>query len=183
MSDRIAAAHATKAREHAHKHERVLAILDQMEQIGQVWTFSQIAQRAGCHRTFVSGHHRADWEVAKARINVRFMAGLEGQANVSAAALRAENHNLRAALAGERRETQTLRKRLELALGREAAAEMGADAPATTELQPLRDELDTLRRELHDTRRELREREEELEAATRLNKRILRERNTATERP
>ena len=138
-----------------------------------------IARRAGVHRSFVSNHFAAQIAHAKAEIQSRFIAGLSGQTALSAASLRVEMET--AKHAGPRGPARDPR-----AQGPARANARRGDrrhAPRARRRHPRRSktlqaEVEQLLAGQGDLRRQLRETEEELEAARRLNRTLMRERNT-----
>lgn len=166
------------------KYERVRAVIAQIGDQGRDDELKAtiIARRAGVHRSFVSSHFAAEIAHARAEIQSRFIAGLGGQTALSAASLRVEMETAKQQAREAQQEIRALKARLARTLGEEIAAthpEHGA-APAT--VTALQAEVEQLLATQVDLRRQLRDTEEELEAARRLNRTLMRERNTtATE--
>ncbi len=143
-----------------------------------------IARRAGVHRSFVSNHFAGQIAHAKAEIQSRFIAGLSGQTALSAASLRVEMETAKQ----QAREAQQADPQLEGAPG--ASARRGDRRRASRAQRLLRNASTTSRSQIEQLTRlaertapQLRDTEEELEAARRLNRTLIRERNSgATER-
>ena len=87
MTDRAERMQAAKRQIDSDKHQRVAAVIAQITQQGRDDDLKAtiIARRAGVHRTFVANHFAAQVTHAKAQIQARFIAGLDGQTAVTAA--------------------------------------------------------------------------------------------------
>jgi hypothetical protein len=137
-----------------------------------------IARRAAVHRSFVSNHFAGQIAHAQAEIQSRFIAGLSGQTALSAVAQGRDGtakHQAREA----QQEIRSLKARLGRAPGEEVAAEHpehSLASAAVTDLHAQVEQLGELRGRLRDT-------EEELDAARRLNRTLIRERNAGATAP
>lgn len=141
-----------------------------------------IARRAGVHRSFVSNHFAAQIAHAKAEIQSRFIAGLTGQTALSAASLRVEMETAKHQAREAHEEVRAFKTRLARSLGEEIAAKRPEHGTSSATIEDLRAQIEQLLVSQTDLRRQLRDSEEELEAARRLNRTLIRERNSgATE--
>ncbi len=184
MTDRTAAMKDAKHTINGEKYERVRAVIAQIRDQGRddELRATVIARRAGVHRSFVSSHFAADIAHAKAEIQSRFIAGLGGQTALSAASLRVEMETAKQQAREAQQEIRALKARLARTLGEEIAATHPEHDATSATVKELQAEVEQLLAEQADLRRQLRESEEELEAARRLNRTVMRERNmTATE--
>ncbi len=179
MSDRTAAMSDAKRSINAAKHERVRAVIDQIRDQGRDDDLKAtvIARRAGVHRSFVSSHFSAEIQHAKAEIQSRFIAGLTGQAALSAASLRVEMETAKQQAREAHNEIGALKQRLAKTLGAEVA-DAHPEHTASTMVSELKGEVEQLLAAQVELSRQLRDTEEELEAARRLNRTLMRERNT-----
>ena len=185
MTDRVAAMNDAKRTINGEKYERVRAVIAQIGDQGRDDELKAtiIARRAGVHRSFVSSHFAA--EIAHAQrgdpVAVHRRPGRPDRAQ-------------RRVTTGRDGDRQT-------AGARSAAGDPRAQGPARTNARrgdrrrptpstgrhPRRSrrcsaEVEQLLATQVDLRRQLRDTEEELEAARRLNRTLMRERNTtATE--
>jgi hypothetical protein len=119
---------------------------------------------------------------AKAEIQSRFIAGLSGQTALSAASLRVEmetaKHNAREA----QQEIRDLKARLARTLGEGVASKHPEHSVPAAIVKDLHAQVEQLLVAQSDLQRRLRDTEEELDAARRLNRTLMRERNSnATE--
>lgn len=161
------------------KHDRVRAVIAQIRDQGREDDLKAtvIARRAGVHRSFVSNHFAAEIQHARAQIQSRFIAGLNGQTALSAASLRVEMETSKQQAREAHKEIGALKQRLAHMLGAQVAdahPEHSATCGTARELQAEVEQLLAAQVELS---RQLRDTEEELEAARRLNRTLMRERN------
>jgi hypothetical protein len=184
MSDGAANMNTAKRRINTDKHERDRAVIVQIKDQGREDQLKAtvVARRAGVHRSFVSNHFAGQLAHAKADIQSRFIAGLSGQTALSAASLRVEmdtaKHNAREA----QQEIRDLKARLARTLGEKVAAKQPEHSVPVGIVKDLLAQVDQLLLAQSDLHRRLRDSEEELEAARRLNRTLIRERNSnATE--
>ncbi len=185
MSARAASMNAAKLRINNEKHERVTAVIAQIKDQGRDDQLKAtiIARRAGVHRSFVSNHFAGQLAHAKAEIQSRFVAGLSGQTALSAASLRVEMETAEYQAREAQQQIHSLKTRLARALGEEIAATHPEHSGSSATVKDLRSQIEQLLVSQSDLRRQLRDSEEELEAARRLNRTLIRERNSgATER-
>jgi chromosome segregation ATPase len=172
-----------KHRINTAKHERVAAVIAQIRKQGRDDDLKAavIARRVGVHRSFVSNHFAAQIAHTKAEIQSRFIAGLSGQTALSAASLRVEMETAKHLAREAQREIHALKARLARALGEEVAAEHPEHNDAGGTVQDLRAQVEQLLGAQGDLHGRLRDAEEELEAARRLNRTLIRERNSGSE--
>ena len=180
MTDRSAAMTDAKRAINGEKYERVRAVIAQIRDQGRDDELKAaiVARRAGVHRTFVSGHFAAEITHARAEIQSRFMAGLDGQTALSAASLRVEMETAKHQAREAQQEIHALKARLARTLGEEVATNHPEHGAASGTWKELQAEVEQLLAAQVDLRRQLRDTEEELEAARRLNRTLMRERNT-----
>jgi chromosome segregation ATPase len=184
VTDRAAAMKDAKRTINGEKYERVRAVIAQIRDQGRDGELKAtiIARRADVHRSFVSSHFAAEIAHAKAEIQSRFIAGLGGQTALSAASLRVEMETAKQQAREAQQEIRALKARLARTLGEEIAATHPEHGAASATVKELQAEIEQLLAGQGGLRRQLRETEEELEAARRLNRTLMRERNTtATE--
>jgi hypothetical protein len=165
----------------SEKYERVRAVIAQIRDQAREQDLKAtiIARRAGVHRSFVTSHFAAEIQHANAEIQSRFMAGLNGQTALSAASLRVELETAKHQAREAQQEIRTLKTRLARALGEEVAAGHPEHSLAAATVRDLQAEGEQLLAGQVELRRQLRETEEELDAARRLNRTLMRERNTS----
>jgi hypothetical protein len=182
MTDRVTAMTGAKRAINAEKYERVRAVIAQIKDQGRDRDLKAtvIARRADVHRSFVSNHFAAEITHAKAEIQSRFMTGLAGQTALSAASLRVELETAKHQARAGQQEIRLLKDRLARTLGEEIAAEHAEHGVAAATVNSLRAEIEQLTGTQIELRRQLRDTEEELEAARRLNRTLIRERNAGT---
>lgn len=185
MSDRAASMKTARRRINTEKRERVQAVIVQIKDQGRedLLKATVIARRAGVHRSFVSNHFAGQIAHAQAEIQSRFIAGLSGQTAVSAASLRVEMETAKHQAREAQEEIRSLKARLARALGEEIAAEHPEHSLASAAVTDLRAQVDQLVGELGESRGRLRDTEEELDAARRLNRTLIRERNATATAP
>jgi len=178
--DRTTAMKDAKRRINGEKYERVRAVIAQIRDQGRDDELKAtiIARRAGVHRSFVSSHFAAEIAHARAEIQSRFIAGLGGQTALSAASLRVEMETAKQQAREAQQDIRALKARLARMLGEEVAATHPEHGVASATVKELQAEVEQLLAAQADLRRQLRETEEELEAARRLNRTLMRERNT-----
>jgi hypothetical protein len=179
MTDGTAAMKGAKRVINDEKYERVRAVIKQIREQGRDDDLKAtvIARRAGVHRSFVSNHFAAEITHAKAEIQSRFIAGLSGQTALSAASLRVEMETAKQQAREAQREIHELKARLARVLGDEVAVEHPEHGVASTVVNELQAEVQQLLALQVELRRQQRDTEEELEAARRLNRTLMRERN------
>jgi hypothetical protein len=180
MSDRAASMTTAKRRINNEKRERVTAVIAQIKDQGRddQLKATVIARRAGVHRSFVSNHFGGQLALAKAEIQSRFIAGLSGQTALSAASLRVEMETAKHQAREAQQEILRLKARLARTLGEEVADNHPEHAAPAAIVNDLHAQVDQLLGAQDDLRRQLRESNEELEAARRLNRTLIRERNS-----
>ncbi len=185
MSDRAASMKTAKRAINHEKHERVAAVIAQIKDQGREDQLKAtiIARRAGVHRSFVSNHFRAQIAHATTEIQSRFIAGLSSQTALSAASLRVEMETAKHQAREAHEEIRGLKARLARTLGEEITAEHPEHSISFATIQDVRDQVDQLLGAQVELRRQLRDAEEELEAARRLNRTLIRERNSGTNDP
>ena len=137
-----------------------------------------IARRAGVHRSFVSKPlRRRDRSTPRAEIQSRFIAGLSGQTALSAASLRVEMETAKQQAREAHREIRALKAAARATLGEEVADAHPEHSATCGTVRELQAEVEQLLAAQVELRRQLRDTEEELEAARRLNRTLMRERN------
>ena len=184
MSDRAASMKTAKRRINTNKHERVTAVIAQIRDQGRddELKATVIARRAGVHRSFVSNHFAGQLAHAKAEIQARFITGLSGQTALSAASLRVEIETAKQQAREAQQEIRSLKARLARTLGEEVADKHPEHSVSSATVRDLHAQVEQLLVAQGDLRRQLRDSEEELGAARRLNRTLIRERNSnATE--
>jgi chromosome segregation ATPase len=184
MSDRGASMKTAKRRINDDKHARVRAVIAQIKDQGRDDDLRAtiIARRAGVHRSFVSNHFSGQITLAKAEIQSRFIAGLSGQTALSAASLRVEMETAKHQAREAQQEIRSLKARLARTLGEEIAGQHPEHSSTSATVKDLHEQVAELLGAQDGLRGQLREAEEELEAARRLNRTLIRERNSnATE--
>jgi hypothetical protein len=184
MSDRAASMTTAKRRINSDKRERVTAVIAQIRDQGRddQLKATVIARRAGVHRSFVSNHFAGQLAHAKAEIQSRFIAGLSGQTALSAASLRVEMETAKHQAREAQQEIHSLKTRLARTLGEEIADNHPEQAASTAIVKDLHVQIEQLLAAQDQLHRQLRDTDEELEAARRLNRTLIRERNSnATE--
>lgn len=182
MTNRAAAMTGAKRAINGEKYERVRAVIAQIKDQGrdQDLKAAVIARRADVHRSFVSNHFAAEITRAKAEIQSRFIARLGGQTALSAASLRVELETAKHQARDGQQEIRLLKERLARTLGEEKGAEHPEHGIASATVTDLRAEVEQLAGVQIQLRRQLRDTEQELEAARRLNRTLMRERNSIT---
>jgi hypothetical protein len=182
MTDRTLTMTETKRAINDEKHQRVRAVIAQIRDHGQDDDLKAavIARRADVHRSFVSNHFAAEIAHAKAEIQSRFIAGLGAQTALTAASLRVELETAKHHARDAERENRALKDRLARALGDEVAAEHPEHGTGSSTVARLQAEIEQLLAAQVDLHVRLRDSEEELDAARRLNRTLMRERNTPT---
>ena len=180
MSDRAASMKTAKRRINTDKHERVTAVIAQVKDQGRddQLKATVIARRAGVYRSFVSNHFAGQLTHAKAEIQARFITGLSGQTTLSAASLRVEMETAKHQAREAQQEIRSLKARLARSLGDEVADRHPEHGVSSAIVKDLHAQVEQLVVAQGDLRRQLREIEEELEAARRLNRTLIRERNS-----
>jgi hypothetical protein len=181
MIDRAASMKTAKRRINTDKHERVTAVITQIKDQGRDDQLKAtiIARRAGVHRSFVSNHFAGQLAHAKAEIQARFIAGLSGQTALSAASLRVEMETAKHQAREAHEEIRSLKARLARTLGEDVADRHPEHSVSSVIVRDLHAQVEQLLVAQGGLRRELRESEEELEAARRLNRTLLRKRNSS----
>jgi chromosome segregation ATPase len=180
MTDRTVAMKRAKRAVNDAKFDRVRAVIAQIKDQGRDDDLkaSIIARRAGVHRSFVSNHFNAEITHAKSEIQTRFISGLTSNTALSAASLRVEMETAKQQAREAQQEIRALKARLARALGDEVAAEHPEHGTSATTVKALQSEVEQLLAAQAELRRHLRNTEEELDAARRLNRTLMRERNT-----
>ena len=180
VSDREANMRTAKRLINSEKRERVIAVIAQIKDQGRddQLKATVIARRAGVHRSFVSNHFAAQIAHARAEIQSRFIAGLTGQTALSAASLRVEMETAKHQAREAQIEIRALKTRLARSLGEEIASEHPEHNVSTATVQDLHAQIGQLLSGQDELRRQLRDSDEELQAARRLNRTLVRERNT-----
>ena len=148
MAEHTTAAHTSRLTElrrldSADKARRVLAALDATISAGEPLTIAALARRAGVSRRFVYDHPelRAEAERRSAQAADRRAGAITAGAQVTAASLRADLANARAANHRQHTELEALRRRLGQILGRQVLADLG-DTPVTNPTDPRVEQLD-----------------------------------------
>ena len=185
MSDRTVGMTRAKRTLNEAKHARVRAVIAQIRDQGRDDDLKAtvIARRAAVHRSFVANHFAAEIAQARAEIQSRFIAGLGGQTALTAASLRVEIETSKHQAREAQREIIALKRRLARTLGEEVAAQHPEHATSPAAVARLQAEVEQLLATQADLRCRLRETEEELDAARRLNRSLMRERNLTSETP
>lgn len=169
MAEHTTAAHTrlTELRrlDSADKARRVLAALDATISAGEPLTIAALARRAGVSRRFVYDHPelRAEAERRSAQAADRRSGA------ITAASLRADLANARAANHRQHTELEALRRRLGQILGRQVLADLG-DTPVTNPTDPRVEQLD---KTLSETKEELAQCQQELAAARQINRELI----------
>jgi hypothetical protein len=153
------------------KARRFLAALQAAIDTGQPATIAALARAANVSRRFVYDHPelRAQAEHRLAQAANRHAASLAATARVSAASLRADLANVKAANQRLQTELAALRRRLGQQLGREALADLDHH-PAEPDPPP---RLAELEHSLLEANEQLARRTEELEAARQINRDLI----------
>lgn len=185
MSDRTGGMTRAKSAINDGKYQRVRAVIAQIREQARDEDLKAtvIARRAGVHRSFVSNHFAADITQARAEIQARFLAGLGGQTALTVASLRVELETAKHQAREAHREITALRQRLARVLGEEVAAQHPEHATNPAAVARLQAEAEQLLVTQGELRSRLRDAEEELDAARRLNRTLMRERNLTSETP
>jgi hypothetical protein len=140
-------------------------------------------RRAGVHRSFVSNHFAGQLPHANAEMKSQCIAGLDGQTALSAASLRVEMETDKHHADEAQQEILSLKGRLVRALGEQIAAkhpEHGVFSATVRTCAPRSSKLLVSHSGLG---WQLRDTQEEIGAARRLNRMLIRERNSGvTER-
>jgi hypothetical protein len=184
MTDRAASMATVKRRINDEKHQRVIAVIAQIKNQGRDDDLKAtiIARRASVHRSFVHNHIAGQITHAKAEIRARFIAGLTGQTALSAASHRVEMETAKHQARQAHHEIESLKARLARTPGEDVAADHPQHSLSSAAITGLHAQVQQLLGSEIDLRRQLRDTEEELEATRRLNRTLIRERNsTATE--
>ena len=126
----------------------------------------------------MSNHFGGQLAHAKAEIQSRFIAGLSGQTALSAASLRVEMETAKHQARKAQQEIRDLKTRLARTLGEEVADKHPEHSVPSAIVRDLHAQVQQLLAAQADLRRQLRDTEEELEAARRLNRTLIRERNS-----
>lgn len=184
MTDRAAGMTRAKRAINDEKYQRVRAVIAQIREQcrDEDLKASVIARRAGVHRSFVGNHLQAEIAHAKAEIQSRFIAGLNGQSALTAASLRVELETAKHQAREARREIRAAKERLARALGDEVAAKHPEHSNSATTGTRLQAEIEQLVADQVQLRSRLRDTEEELHAARRLNRTLMREQNSISSR-
>jgi len=179
MSDRARGMTQAKRAINDGKYQRVRAVIAQIREQGRddELKATVIARRAGVHRSFVANHFGGEIAHARAEIQSRFIAGLGGQNALSAASLRVELESAKHQAREAQREITALKQRLARVLGEEVAAQHPEHGTSPTAIARLQSEVEQLLAAQAELRSRLRDSEEELDAARRLNRTLMRERN------
>ena len=150
MAEHTTAAHTSRLTElrrlnSADKARRVLAALDATISAGEPLTIAALARRAGVSRRFLYDHPelRAEAERRSAQAADRRAGAITAGAQVTAASLRADLANARAANHRQHTELEALRRRLGQILGRQVLADLGDTTPVTHPTDPRIEQLDT----------------------------------------
>lgn len=161
------------------KYQRVRALIAQIREQGRddELKATVIARRAGVHRSFVSNHFGGEIAHARAEIQSRFLAGLGAQTALTAASLRVELETAKHQARDAQREVAALRQRLARVVGDEVAAGHPEHDVSSASVARLHSQVEELVASQVELRSRLRESEEELDAARRLNRTLMRERN------
>lgn len=185
MSDRTVGMTRAKRTLNDAKYQRVRAVIAQIREQGQDEHLKAtvIARRAGVHRSFVANHFAAEISHARAELQSRFIAGLGGQTALTAASLRVELETAKHQAREAQHEVAALKQRLARTLGEEVAAEHPEHANSPSVVVRLQAEVKQLLATQVELRSRLRDTEEELDAARRLNRTVMRERNLTSETP
>lgn len=185
MTERTVAMTDTKRAINDGKYERVRTVIAQIREQGRddELKATVIARRAGVHRSFVSAHFGGEVAHARAEIQSRFIAGLGAQNALSAASVRVELETAKHQAREAQREIAALKQRLSGVLGEEVAADHPEQGTPSTAVTRLQREVEQLLATQVELRSRLRDAEEELDAARRLNRTLMRERNLTGETP
>ncbi len=153
------------------KTRRFLAALQAVIDAGEPATIAALARRANVSRRFVYDHPelRAEAERLLTHAADRHTAGQAATARVSAASLRADLANAKAANQRLQVELAALRRRLGQQLGRQALADLDHHT-AEPALSP---RLTELEQSLLEAREQLSRRTEELDAARQINRDLI----------
>jgi chromosome segregation ATPase len=167
------------------KYARVRAVIAQVREQGRDEDLKAavIARHAQVHRSFVANHFAGEIAQARAEIQSRFIAGLGSQTALTAASLRVELEAAKHQAREAHREITALKQRLARTLGAEVAAQHPEHSTSSATIARLQGDVDQLLATQLELRTRLRDAEEELEAARRLNRTLMRERNLTSETP
>lgn len=156
------------------KVARVRAAIGAMAVSGNALSVAALARHAAVSRRFIYDHPelRAEAEHQVARLAQRHSATLAGAARVTAASLRTDLVNTRAANQRLHAELAALRRRLGCLLGKDVLDEVAGTLAAeiNTVVAP---RVEQLEHELFEVQEELVQRTEELEAARQINRELL----------
>jgi cell division protein FtsB len=161
-----------RARDTALRHQRVLAVLDQMARTGTEITISSVARAARVHRSFIHRHPDLHAAITAAHHDPE---PLGDSTAVSTASLRAEVANLQAQNTRLVRHIAKLERRLSDALGVAVYQASGIGAPDDT--AQLQHRITDLEQQLLDLRQQLDERTDDLTAARAANRELMTEVN------
>jgi hypothetical protein len=126
----------------------------------------------------VNNHFAVQLAHANAEMKSRFIVGLNGLTAFSAASPRVEMETAKHQAREAQREILSLKGRLARALSEQIAAEHQEHGVFSATVKGLRAQIEQLLVSQGDLRRQLRDSEEELGAARRLNRTLIRERNS-----
>jgi len=162
------------------KQARVRAAIAEMASTEAALSIAALARRAKVSRRFIYDHPelRAEAEHQAARWAVRDGAAASATARVTAASLRADLANARAANTRLQTELAALRRRLGRDLGQQVLTELAGDE--TTDMAAVAPRVAELEQALFECREALAQRTEELEAARRINRELLERLNRRT---
>lgn len=163
------------------KAARLLAALDAMVLCGEAPNIATLARKAGVSRRFVYDHPelRAEVERRAAEVADRYTGAVRATARVTAASLRADLENAKAANHRLEADLAVLRRRLGQVLGQDVLADMARRGildvdPAT------QDRIAELEQALFDAAEELARRADELGASRQINRELMARLNRAT---
>ena len=185
MGDRAASMTTAKRRINTEKHERVQAVIAQIKDQGREDQLKAtvIARRAGVHRSFVSNHFAGQIAHAQAEIQSRFHRRPErpdgAERRVAQGEMETAKHQAREA----QQEIRDLKARLVRTLGEEVAGKHPEHSVPAAIVKDLHAQVEQLLVAQSDLHRRLGDTEEELEAARRLNRTLMRERNSIATKP
>ncbi len=156
------------------KHARVLAALAAKVTAGDDMTLAGIARAAKVSPRFIYNHPdlRAAINLAAAEAATHFARTAAHRGQVTAASLRADCENTKAANRRLQDQLRTLERRLSRALGAETLAALGAEDPWPIPAA-VQERLDDLDAKLVETHAELKRRDEELAAARHINRELM----------
>ena len=179
MTDRTVAMKRAKHAVNDAKFDRVRAVIAQIKDQGRDDDLkaSIIARRAGVHRSFVSNHFNAQITHAKSEIQARFISGLTSNTRAERRIATGRDGNRKATSTGSPAGDPRTEGPARSGARRRGRRRYPEHGTSSTTVKALQNEVEQLLAAQAELRRHLRNTEEELDAARRLNRTLMRERN------